>query len=103
MPFKYLFSKGKQLQSLTDATIQSLTNVTESIITYTWKEIASLLGLQDDIYKNPLHKPLENKYLNGITWISNSTQISGNIFFNAVFSICINKQKTFVKKRLNHI
>ena len=59
MPFKYLFSKGKQLQSLTDATIQSLTNVTESIITYTWKEIASLFGLQDDIYKNPLHKPLE--------------------------------------------
>jgi len=59
MPFKYLFSKGKQLQSLTDATIQSLTNVTESIITYTWKEIASLFGLQDDIYKNPLHKPLK--------------------------------------------
>jgi hypothetical protein len=59
MPFKYLFSKGKQLQSLTDATLQSLTNVTESIITYTWKEIASLFGLQADIYKNPLHKPLE--------------------------------------------
>src|SRR6476661_8946273 len=59
MPFKYLFSKGKQLQSLTDATIQSLTNVTESLITYTWKEIASLFGLQDDIYINPLHKPLK--------------------------------------------
>lgn len=58
MPFKYLYSKGKELQSLTDATLQSLTNATGSIITYTWREIASLLGLQQDIYKNPLHKPL---------------------------------------------
>ena len=59
MPFKYLFSKGKQLQSLTDTTLQSLTEATESIITYTWREIASLLGLQVDIYKNPLHQPLK--------------------------------------------
>lgn len=58
MPFKYLFSKGKELQSFTDATLQSLTNATESIIIHTWREIASLLGLQQDIYKNPLHRPL---------------------------------------------
>jgi len=37
--------------------LQTLHSATDSIL-LTWKEIASLLGLQHDIYKNPLHKPL---------------------------------------------
>jgi predicted dehydrogenase len=35
----------------------TFSQATESII-LTWKEISSLLGLKQDIYKNPLHQPL---------------------------------------------
>lgn len=38
--------------------LQTLNFATESLI-LTWKEIASLFGLSQDIYVNPLHRPLE--------------------------------------------
>ncbi len=49
MTFKDLVLKSKALQTLNYAT--------ETIL-LTWKEIAALFGLDQDIYKNPLHKPL---------------------------------------------
>lgn len=49
MTLKQLMAKGRELNPISFAT--------KSII-LTWKEIASLLGLSNDIYRNPLHRPL---------------------------------------------
>ncbi|HRP57296.1 Gfo/Idh/MocA family oxidoreductase, partial [Agriterribacter sp.] len=43
--------------SFRNIAIDTFNQATESII-LTWKEIAALLGLKQDIYKNPLHRPL---------------------------------------------
>ncbi len=49
MPFKKF--------SFKNIAIDTLNQATESLL-LTWKEIATLFGLKQDIYKNPLHKPL---------------------------------------------
>lgn len=43
--------------SFRNIAVDTLNQATESII-FTWKEIATLLGVRQDIYKNPLHRPL---------------------------------------------
>ncbi len=68
MPFKYLMSKSSKA-------LQTLSSATESLI-LTWKEIAALFGLQPDIYKNPLHKPL----LKPVTAILIGAGHRGNIY-----------------------
>lgn len=50
MPFKNFSFKNIAAETFNQAT--------ESII-LTWKEISTLLGLKQDIYKNPLHHPLQ--------------------------------------------
>ncbi|HXL58853.1 MAG TPA: Gfo/Idh/MocA family oxidoreductase [Chitinophagaceae bacterium] len=70
MPFRYLMSKSSKA-------LQTLSYATESLI-LTWKEIAALFGLQQDIYKNPLHKPL----LKPVTAILIGAGHRGNIYAN---------------------
>lgn len=43
--------------SFRNIAVETLNQATESII-LTWNEIATLFGLTQDIYKNPLHRPL---------------------------------------------
>jgi predicted dehydrogenase len=43
--------------SFRNIAMDTFNQATESIL-LTWKEIAALLGLKQDVYKNPLHKPL---------------------------------------------
>ncbi len=43
--------------SFRNIAMDTFNQATESII-LTWKEMAALLGLKQDVYKNPLHKPL---------------------------------------------
>jgi predicted dehydrogenase len=68
MPFRYLVSKSNKA-------LQTLSSATESLI-LTWKEIAALFGLQTDIYKNPLHKPL----LKPVTAVLIGAGHRGNIY-----------------------
>ncbi|MFT3701895.1 MAG: Gfo/Idh/MocA family oxidoreductase [Agriterribacter sp.] len=49
MPFKKF--------SFKDIAADTFNHATESIL-LTWKEISTLLGLKQDVYKNPLHQPL---------------------------------------------
>src|SRR5215471_14859635 len=68
MPFRYLMSKSSKA-------LQTLSSATESLI-LTWKDIATLFGLQTDIYKNPLHKPL----LKPVTAVLIGAGHRGNIY-----------------------
>lgn len=49
MPFKNF--------SFKNIAAETFSHATESIM-LTWKEISALLGLKQDVYKNPLHRPL---------------------------------------------
>lgn len=72
MTLRELLSPGKALKTLSLAT--------ESII-LTWKEIASLFGLSQDIYTNPLHRPLEKP----VTAILIGAGHRGNIYADYAF------------------
>jgi predicted dehydrogenase len=72
MTLKELLSPVKALKTLSFAT--------ESLI-LTWKEIASLFGLNQDIYTNPLHKPLAKP----VTAILIGAGHRGNIYADYAF------------------
>ncbi|MFT3946975.1 MAG: Gfo/Idh/MocA family oxidoreductase [Agriterribacter sp.] len=67
MPFKNFSFKNIAAETFNQATAS---------IILTWKEIASLFGLKQDVYKNPLHRPL----LKPVTAILIGAGNRGNIY-----------------------